>query len=92
MFNDYVAKKSRGCVVEPNRKMLMTMQCYKSGAGRRFKRNTICSRCFNSIVMSVQAVPIVVFQCGHQYHKNCLAGKSVCPLCSKLDFAAIKQE
>ena len=79
-------------MVEPNRKMLMTMQCYKSGAGRRFKRNTICSRCFNSIVMSVQAVPIVVFQCGHQYHKNCLAGKSVCPLCSKLDFAAIKQE
>lgn len=53
MFNDYVAKKSKGCVIEPNKKILMSMTCYKSGAGRRFKRNTICSKCFNSIIMSV---------------------------------------
>ena len=70
----------------------MTMQAYKSPAGRRFKRNTICSKCFNSIKMAIQAVPIVVFVCNHQYHKACLDGKHVCPLCSKLDFAAIKQE
>jgi hypothetical protein len=65
MFADFVDKKSKGCVVEPNKKMLMTMQCYQSAAGRRFKRNTICSKCLNSIVMSIQPVPIVVFQCSH---------------------------
>ena len=83
--------QSLGYALEPN-KRLVKSKLPGNSKKRKIKGNTICNLCKNSIVMSVGVTPIVIFQCSHQFHRNCLSGKQKCPLCMKLNFDAIREE
>lgn len=90
-----VERKSRGSRKERTNEQLMTLLSEKPADGRRYMEDSechwgittnilkCCQMCNISLTESISHVEpgILVFDCGHGFHKYCCQGR-VCQLCS----------